>query len=407
MPTMSTLDATLSRADLPFLDVLSDAFLDDPVVHLAAAREQSWAAVSQVGLHLLTYDACAALLRDPRYHPGVAKLLEASDITSGRFYDDFTTSMLAVGGRDHTRLRHPVNPFFQAKAVELNRAYLRDFVQRRLADLRDRDVIEFQSDVAAPIPAAVFCRMVGVGESEIPFVARVSDAVLNIFHKDRAYRDEIVAAYDELAAWCEDLLAARRREPGDDLVSELLASQPGEHRLGDDEIVNILTTTLEASTDNTSNQLSMTVDLLCDHPDEWRRMRKDPTRVSKVAEEGLRFRPRVMTGNRMADVDTEFRGVDVPSGSWIFASVTAAQRDPFVFDDPDRFVPDRDQPVGQLLFGLGPHYCIGAGLARFEIEVALEVIAEHWDTLHRAGPAERVRSWTTDGMVCLPLTPPG
>jgi cytochrome P450 len=392
----------VTTLSLPALDPTSDAFLDDQPAALAAARAQAPVAESPFGLHVLTHAGCDALLRDPRLHPGVAKLCEASGITGGRFHEDFTTSLLTASGERHRRLRRPVNPFFTARTVEQSREWLRGYVVRLVDGVRDRDAVDLQGEIAALIPSALFCRMVGVGESEIPFVARVSDAVLRIFEKDPAHAPRITAAYDELADWCEELLAVRRRDPGDDLASVLATADD----LTPAEQVNLLTTILEASTDNTSNQLSLAVDLLVDRPDTWAALRAAPAdAVGAVVDEAMRLRPRVTTGNRTCDEDLEVLGVPVAAGSWVFASVLSAQRDPALHDDPDAFRPGRPRVGAPLLFGLGPHYCIGAGLARMELEVGLEVFLERWVAVDRAAPAVRFRSWSQDGMATLPLAP--
>jgi cytochrome P450 len=235
----------------------------------------------------------------------------------------------------------------------------------------------------------------------MPFITRISDAVLKVFNKDPQHAGEVTAAYDELAAWCEDLLASRRRNPGDDLASAVVAAD----ELTEHEQVNLLTTVLEASTDNTSNQLSIALDLLVDDPDEWARVRAEPERIGAVIDEAMRLRPRVTTGNRTTDQDVEVLGLPVPAGSWVFASVISAQRDPAAHAEPDRFLPDRARGGAPLLFGLGPHYCVGAALARMELVVALEVLAPRWSCLARGGEVDRVRSWSLDGMVSLPLEP--
>jgi cytochrome P450 len=388
-------------AELPTIDPTSEAFLDDQPGALAAAQAESWVARSPFGLHLLTTDASAALLRDPRFHPGVAMLCESGGITEGRFHEDFTSSMLAVGGAAHRKLRRPINPFFQNRAVEQSRDWLRTFIGQEIDALRDRSVIEIQREVSTAIPAALFCNMVGVGPSEIPFVARVSDSILKVFLRDLSVRDEINAAYDELVLWCEDLLAVRRREPGDDLVS-FIAQQD---ELSAREAINLLTVVLEASTDNTSNQLSIAVQLLAEHPDEWAHLRADRAWIGPVVDEVLRVRPRVTTGNRTTDEDVELLGMEIPAGSWVFSSVIAAHRDPAVYDRPHEFLPGRSEPPTHLLFGLGPHYCIGAALARLELEVAIDVMASRWSTIELADTPVRLRNWALDGLIELPVAP--
>ncbi|MCU1498203.1 MAG: hypothetical protein JWM47_2156 [Acidimicrobiales bacterium] len=386
---------------MPTIDPTSEAFLDDQPAALAAAQAGAWVARSPFGLHLLTTDASAAVLRDPRFHPGVAMLCESGGITEGRFHEDFTSSMLAVGGAAHRKLRRPINPFFQNRAVEQSRGWLHTFIEQEIDALRDRSVIEIQREVSTAIPAALFCNMVGVGASEIPFVARVSDSILKVFLRDHTVRHEINAAYDELVVWCEELLEARRHDPGDDLAS-FIAQQP---ELSTREAINLLTVVLEASTDNTSNQLSIAVQLLAEHPDEWAHVRADRAWIGPVVDEVLRFRPRVTTGNRTTEEDVELLGLQIPAGSWVFSSVIAAQRDPGVYDRPHEFLPGRSEPPSHLLFGLGPHYCIGAALARLELEVAIDVMASRWSAIELAGTPVQLRNWALDGLIELPLAP--
>ncbi|MDX6255224.1 MAG: hypothetical protein QOJ11_1558 [Frankiales bacterium] len=376
---------TLQTAEIPldtrpFLDTASAEFRRDPYGILGELRSRHWAALSPYGIHLLTYDACNALLRDKRFHQGSALIARSSGLAAGDFYDSWTSSMTAQQGVDHARLRRLVAPYFHHRSIQALQGYVRELTGRLADQAGDRP--EFFSAVANVIPAAFFCTMIGAPETDAASVARLSEDLLSVFNMDPVNVPRIEAAHGEITSYVEDLLAQRRRYPGgSDMLSALLEAESEGSRLTGSEVVNLVITTLEASTDNTSNQLALAVLLGCRHPDAWAELSADPTLADAWLEETMRVEPRIVNAQRSADVDVSFRGIPVPADSLIFAAVASAHRDPDAYPDPDRFDLHRADPRPSLNFGAGPHFCIGAPLVRLQVTEALTVLAGRWPSM--------------------------
>jgi cytochrome P450 len=375
--------AAIPLDTLPFLDPASAQFRRDPYGILQQLRSRHWAALSPYGIHLLTYDACNALLRDKRFHQGSALIARSSGLTAGDFYDSWTSSMTAQQGVDHARLRRLVAPYFHHRSIQTLQGYVRELTGR-LAD-RAGDRSEFFSAVANVIPGAFFCTMIGAPETDAGYVARLSEDLLSVFNMDPANVPRIEAGHAQITSYVEDLLEERRRRPGGtDMLSALLEAESEGSRLTGAEVVNLVITTLEASTDNTSNQLALAVLLGCRHPEAWAELSADPTLADAWLEETMRLEPRIVNAQRSADADVEFRGLRVPAGSLVFATVASAHRDPDAYPNPDRFDLHRVDPRPSLNFGAGPHYCIGAPLVRLQVTEALAVLARRWPVMRLA-----------------------
>jgi cytochrome P450 len=380
----------MATIEVPTLSVLNPEFQRDPYAAFARARERSWIVSTELGYQVLTYDACVELMRDRRFQNGGEKLARMSGITSGPFFDAWTSSILYSRGADHVRLKKILTPFFGFKAVEQMRVLARRLMNEYLDE--GGEELEFMTQVASRLPAALFCQMVDVPFSEAAFISRISDSLLKIFFMDPRYREEIEAAYTELDTFVRDLIAQRRKNPGEDLVSTAIAAHEAGDRLTEEETVNLVATVLEASTDNTSNQIALALALLIEHPDQWDLLRADPSLLRSAVEECCRFSPRIYVAQRMADEAIEFRGFRIPDNEWILPSVASAHRDPNAYPEPDRFDITRKPMPPQLIFGGGEHACIGAPLARIELQEALAVIAERCARVEFAAPPGRIPS---------------
>jgi cytochrome P450 len=170
------------------------------------------------------------------------------------------------------------------------------------------------------------------------------------------------------------LVAARRHCLTGDLISELIRAEDDGDRLTHDELVNLVAILLNAGTDTTRNQLAAAIQVLTDHPDQWALLADHPDLATQAVEELIRHTPIVFTSLRIATEDVELGGVRFPAGACVIANTASANRDPAVYDDPDRLDITRPAPPAILTFGGGVHYCLGAHLARLELREALRVI---------------------------------
>ncbi|MCS6987724.1 MAG: cytochrome P450 [Sphingomonadaceae bacterium] len=276
------------------------------------------------------------------------------------------SSILLLDAPDHLRIRAPLQRAFHAR-VARSAPLVAQVVDQALSRLRGRRRFDVVAELAIPIPIHAIARILGVGHDQLERFRELSEDLILVLNPLRSDAEDAraQAATDALHAVFRDLLVARRRQPADDLVSDLVRLQADGVPLSDAELVLNLTALLVGGNLTTTDLLASAVRLVLSHPDEQAQLAADPSRVEGAIEETLRlegpvdFTPRVTPGPLVVE------GVAVPAGTPIFAILRAANRDPAAFPDPDRF--DIDRPsTPHLAFGGGAHYCIGAPLARLE-----------------------------------------
>ncbi len=390
---------TATAGSLPLLDHADDAFAGDPHGSLRALREQSWVVRTPTGLGVLTYEACSALLVDPAFRPGVFEVIrraapETTRSTEGR-------SLLGSEGSDHQELRRVVMPWFTPRRIETLRAQTVALVGDLLDAVATDGHCEFMADVATRIPPTVFCWMVGCDVARGPELAHWSSIALQAFSGDPAVMGDVTAALRELRRFADDLIEEKERAPGDDITSALLrAVDEGVLTRGD--VRSLLTELLSASVDNTTHSLGIAVWLLSEHPDEWSAVASGIAPVERAVEECARYEPVIRHGNHVAARDVEWLGIEIPAGTLVTAYLASAHRDPAVYHEPDRFDASRRPAQPQLEFGIGRHYCIGAALARMEIQEVVRAVTTRWRAA-RVMPGARVRTATAGEVDALPV----
>jgi cytochrome P450 len=197
----------------------------------------------------------------------------------------------------------------------------------------------------------------------------------------------ILAAWDELDTYIDDMVARRRSALTQDLVFELSRAEDDGDRLNGDELRMLVAGLLMAGTDTTRNQLAGSVHVLCDHPHQWALLAAHPELAAKAVEETMRHSPIAFAALRTTSEDVELAGVMIPAGTLVIANTGAANRDPAVYDDPDRLDITREDAPAMQTFGAGTHYCLGANLARRELAEALAIMARRMPNARRTGPA--------------------
>jgi cytochrome P450 len=199
------------------------------------------------------------------------------------------------------------------------------------------------------------------------------------------------------------MVAHRRRHPTQDLLSDLIRAEDDGDRLNADELRMLAGGLLLAGTDTTRNQLSASVDVLCDHPDQWALLAERPELAPNAVEETMRHSPIACATLRMVVENTELAGVAFPAGTMVLVNTFAANRDTAVYDDPDRFDITREGAPAVLTFGGGIHYCLGANLARLELSEALKVLTRRMRNPSRTGPAPWKPMMGLSGPATLPI----
>lgn len=346
------------------------------------------------GVLVTSYAGCHAAFRDSALVPGVREMSKRMGLDASPVGGAAERFLLWTDGAEHADLRRIVAPWFTPARVERLRNDVESLVESLLLGFETSNAQDFMAPVANRIPGAVFCWMVGAPVAWSDNLFDLSERILKVFTGDDAFTASITDAASELATLVFELIDMKQREPGDDLMSTMLA------RIDNDAFTltdagSMAFEMLAASTDNTAHSIGAAVDQLATHPDQFALLRDDPQLSGSAVEECGRCEPRVRADTRHAISATTLCGVDVPEGSLVTLSILDANHDPAAFPNPERFDITRDPQQPHLGFGLGRHHCLGASLARMEIGVVLRQLATRWTALAPAGEAVIERSNNT------------
>jgi cytochrome P450 len=386
-----------AMSDIPEIDLTDVEVLRDPFTAYGSARERSPLArllVPGIGpmWTVTRHEEARAMLTDPRFEPNANSYLRP-DVPEDCL--PYLRTMQEMDGPDHARLRRLVAPAFSARRAAEFRPRIELIVDRLLDDLpEDGSAVDLLEMFARPLPIDTICDLVGIPEPDCPQWREWGAAVAAGHGK--AFADAIPG----VIAGAKAAVAQRRSEPGDDLISLLVRSP-----LRDDEIVTLVWHLVLAG-QVPINLIANAVDTLLAHPSQLAALRTNPDLMPRAVEELIRWcGPQLLTIPRYARDDVEIAGVPIGKGEAVTAAIGAANRDPRVFTDPDRLDISRATgPVGHLGFAHGPHFCLGAALARVQTEVALAALLSRFPGLAPAAPAGRLPDPGTWRLVSLPVT---
>jgi cytochrome P450 len=371
---------------------------------ISQARRQAPLAIGPHGPEVLTYELVHSVLRDPRFRVPQGMFLAAQGITSGPLWERVATNLISLDGAAHHRLRRLISKAFTPRAT----ARLRTTVVDVITELVDRHTgtgrCEVVTDIARQYPIPIICALLGAPSQDWELFSDWTDDIFKVFDWNVAAHERVIlAAWDQLDAYIDEMVANRRQTLTDDLVSELIRAEDDGDRLSADELRMLVAGLLMAGTDTTRNQLAASVHVLCDHPEQWALLAQHPELAMNAVEETMRHSPIAAAALRMALEDVELAGVMIPAGTLVLANTAAANRDPAVYDDPDRLDITRDGAPAMQTFGAGMHYCLGANLARLELAEALSVMTRRMPNARRTGPAPWKPLTALSGPVTLPI----
>lgn len=312
-----------------------------------------------------------------------------------------TRTMMMSNPPDHTRLRRLVSSAFTPRHVEELRAAVIAHADRMLDEIAGQPGVDFMSALALPFPAKVMADLLGVPDSDIDFCIPPC-MVLSKPLVNKEAIDRIVDATTKLRAYFTDLLAVKRRAPGNDLISRLVHSSD-EHKLDDEEVMGSVVLFFGAGLETTTNLLGNGLLTLLRKPDQIELLRQRPDAIGSAVEEMLRYDAPIQVDFRTALKPTTLAGIELAEGQPVMALLGAANRDPARFTDPDRFDVTRDQ--GQhLSFISGIHFCLGSHLARLEARVLFSRLLERFGQIELAGEPQINADLHRRGLVRLPVT---
>jgi hypothetical protein len=368
----------MTATESNFLSRLADpAVVADPYPVMAMIREASPYTTLDGALIVLGRHAdCSRILRDSR----VSSQRSTSRLAAPGAPRRAGISFLSMDPPDHTRLRRLVSKAFTPRVVASLAPRIREVTDDLLSAAAERHPgeLELVTELAYPLPVQIICELLGVPASDHQRFAGWSARLAHSLQPNFGGQDDdladTAAAREEFSAYFRELIAARRANPGDDLLTELIRAEDEGSRLTEDELVSTAILLLVAGHETTVGLISNAVLALLRHPGQLAALRADPALAPAAVEETLRYDPPVQLTARVARATIPIGPAEATDGALILMLLAATGRDPAVFAEPDRFDLTRD-PGGHLAFAAGPHFCLGAPLARLEAATALTAFA--------------------------------
>ncbi|GKQ40460.1 cytochrome P450 [Streptomyces sp. A012304] len=388
----------------------SEEFRRDPYPTYARMRRTCPVYRAPQGVWYLTRHAdVEQALADPRLSNDRERMTRALVARDGRMRD--LSRLTARLGRvmsntdppDHARLRGLVNKAFTARRVATLRGWIGTVVDRLVDDAVAAGApTDLLTAVAAPLPHTVVCELFGIPEADRDHVTEWFRGLGRIT-EDIARAERVVEDFED---YLTRLVAQRRAAPGDDLISALVTAQARGDRLTDDELLSTCFMLITAGDETTTNLIANGVLALLRHPDQLARLRADPELIRAAVDETVRHDSPSQAIVRVVAEDVTLGGRTLPAGDLVYLVLAAAGRDPDRHPHPDRF--DLTRPANRHLgFGHGPHFCLGAPLARLETELAIGTLVRRLPGLRLAVPDDRLQ-WRPNPLqrrlTALPVT---
>jgi cytochrome P450 len=347
---------------------------------------------SKLGMWVLSrYDDCWAAMRDPRLGKDYASQIEQRFGPDWRRHPSLTAgehSMLNTSGPEHTRLRKLVTKSFTPRMIENLKPVIERVVNQLLDPVADAGGGNLLEAVGFPLPVTIIGEMLGAPEADRPqFRGLVRDLVA-IFEMQPTDEQMTLADAAQLTIreYFLELVAAKRRQPGDDLLSNLATVEVGGDRLSDDELVTLASLLFGAGFETTTNLFGNGLLGLLRQPEQLELLRRDASLFANLPDEFLRYDGTAQLVNRVTEASVDVGGVTIPAGEQVFALLGAGNHDPARFSNPDQLDVTRTD-IQPLSFGGGVHFCLGAALARAEIEITFRTLLQRFDRIELSGDA--------------------
>ena len=407
---MNVMTSPAADREPPAFDPLDPAFIADPYPFYRQMRERAPVFKTPMGFWLVSrYEDAAFVMRDRRFGKdfvgnmvrryGASRMDEPAIASLGK-------TMLVLDPPDHTRLRGLVTKAFTARRVADMRPRIAALVDEQLDRVAGKGSMDVMRDLAHRLPVIVICDMLGIPEDHrAPFLAgsNVNGRILEPVPMTRAELDQANLNTQMAGVYFGQLCDLRRREPKDDLTTELVRAEDAGDKLSAEELQANMGLLFGAGHETTTNLIGNGLLALHRNPVQWERIKKDPSLIANMIEELLRYDSSVQLTGRVTHTAVEVGGTTIPAEESVVVLLGAANRDPAQYADPDTLDVGR-QNVRPLSFGGGIHHCLGAQLARLEGELVFSALVRRMPNLElpEKDRPEWKRSFTLRGLKTLP-----
>lgn len=379
-----------AELDLPYLTMDEDAFAEDPFPHFEKARAQHpWLARWTLGYVVTDYQAMRDFFsREDRMsmlYDNIVEIMDAAETPWGNFQK---RHMLNQSGLGHKRIRDVLAPAFTPRQANLHRPLMREVISGLLDEWAPKGRFDFE-EFASYFPITVMCRLIGASPAVIGGLRSAMEAIGLSTSMDKRWLPAMQEGVVTMERFVDGLIAERRSSPrgeGEepDLLDLLLKTQAGGD-LTDRELADILIFLFVAGYDTSKNMLTLTMGLLIDRPDDYRRCAADYDFARKVVDESFRYHS-TTSSQRILDEDVVYRDTLLEKDAIVWFPLSVATHDPRYAEDADTFEPERERKHPHIGFGLGAHICLGQYIARAQIHEGLHLIAQRLLNPRTPGP---------------------
>jgi len=314
--------------------------------------------------------------------------------------------LLNMDPPEHGTYRAIVSRRFTPRAVQELKNQIEQITSEVLDDIAAREKCDFVTEVSAKLPLAVIAEMFGIPRSDWPMMFRLSNAMIGPadpeYSGSQTIKEALEQARLEFFQYFSALCESRRKEPQDDLATALVAGRLNGEALPLFELLSYFALLIIAGNETTRNATTGGLHALISNPDQWQRLKRDPVLIAPAVEEIIRWTSPVIQFARIATANTELHGQKIREGDLLVLFYPSANRDEEVFERPDTFDITRS-PNYHLAFGIGEHYCLGANIARLELQVMFRQLAERLESVEIDGPVQRMRSCFVGGIKHMPI----
>ena len=365
------------------------------------------------GCWILTrYRDIVSTLQNPKRFSSVGRLTAAMELPQDvreqvrPLVRHYSQGLINVDPPDHTRLRQLVHKAFLPGTVGAMAGYVEGIVERLIEEAQPRGKMDIIWDFAYPLPVTVIARLMGVPPADHGKLKRWSGKIVEFMATPKPAPEVLMSSQDALLAlqdYFRSTFRRRRVDPRDDLISALVAAEEAGERLTEEELISTCVTLLIGGHETTTYLISSGVLALIQHPEQLRKLRANPDGARMAVEEMLRYEGPFQRNRRLATEAVELDGHLIRKGQLLVQMLGAANRDPAVFPNPDSFDIER-HPNRHVSFGHGPHFCIGAPLARLEAPIAINALLRRLPNLELATDELVWKNTVFRGLERLPVT---
>jgi cytochrome P450 len=388
-----------NRRSPPAINLASPQFKANPYDYYAKLRCESpifrtTLPTGEPGWLITRYDDAVAVLKDERFAKDKTKTMTPTQLSRQpwfrKVFKSLEHQMLSKDPPDHTRLRALVSQAFTPRLIEQMRDRIQALADELLDPVQARGRLDLIHDFALPLPSIVIAEMLGVPAADRHAFHRWSNALMGAA-QTRRHMFYAIPNVLQFMRYLRQLIAKRRADPKNDLVSALIQAEEAGDRLNPDELKAMIMLLLVAGHETTVNLIGNGMLALMQHPDQTEKLRRDPSLIKPAVEELLRFTcPVDFATDRFPREDVVMGGLTIPRGERVYVVLTSANRDEGQFPNPDKLDITRE-PNKHLAFGLGPHFCLGATLARLEGQLAINTLLRRLPNLRLAGTPNELR----------------